>query len=234
MTTVSNLPPVPARGVPATFSTLFEAFLTALKDVFVGQVNAVAGEINTNAGTASTAAATASAAASSASGSAIVALAGANFKGNWSSLTGALSMPASVAHSGRMWLLNTSVADVTTKTPGVASEWTAMTTRSIDVLAVSTALAALNIDLQAGEYFTKTITGNSTLTVSNVPASGTVASFILNLTNGGAYTVTWWSGVKWAAGAAPTLTASGRDVLGFFTYDGGTTWTGLVLSKDVR
>lgn len=234
MTTVSNLPAVPSRGVPSTFSTLFEAFLSALKNTFVGEVNAVASEVNANASTANSAAGTASAAASAASGSAIVALAGANFKGNWSALTGALAMPASVAHSGRMWLLNTGVADVTAKTPGVASEWTAMTTRALDVVAASVAMAALNIDLTAGEYFTKTITGNSTLTVSNVPASGTVASFILNLTNGGAYTVTWWSGVKWASGLAPQLTASGRDALGFYTYDGGTTWTGLVLSKDVR
>jgi hypothetical protein len=40
--------------------------------------------------------------------------------------------------------------------------------------------------------------------------------------------------MKWAAGTAPTLTASGRDVLGFFTYDGGTTWSGLVLGKDIK
>ena len=70
--------------------------------------------------------------------------------------------------------------------------------------------------------------------MSNVPSSGTGVSFILDLTNGGSSAITWWSGVKWAGGTAPTLTASGRDVLGFFTHDGGTTWTGLVLGKDVK
>lgn len=40
--------------------------------------------------------------------------------------------------------------------------------------------------------------------------------------------------MKWAGGTAPTLTASGRDALGFYTYDGGTTWTGLVLGKDIK
>jgi hypothetical protein len=30
------------------------------------------------------------------------------------------------------------------------------------------------------------------------------------------------------------LTSAGRDVLGFFTHDGGTTWSGLVLAKDVK
>jgi hypothetical protein len=96
------------------------------------------------------------------------------------------------------------------------------------------AMGASDIDVRAGNYFTRTISGATTLTVSNVPASGTAASFILDLTNGGSAAITWWSGVKWANGTAPTLTASGRDVLGFFTHDGGTTWTGLLLGRDVK
>ena len=95
-------------------------------------------------------------------------------------------------------------------------------------------MGANNIDLTAGNYFTKTISGATTLTVSNVPTTGNAASFILDLTNGGSATITWWSGMKWAGGTAPTLTASGRDALGFYTYDGGTTWTGLVLGKDIK
>jgi Na+/H+ antiporter NhaD/arsenite permease-like protein len=95
-------------------------------------------------------------------------------------------------------------------------------------------IAALNVDISLGNYFSKTITAISTMTVSNTPATGTVASFVIDLTNGGAFAVTWWAGMKWAAGTAPTLTASGRDVLGFFTHDGGTTWSGLVLAKDIK
>ena len=95
-------------------------------------------------------------------------------------------------------------------------------------------MAANDIDLSLANYFTKTISSITTLTVSNIPASGVAASFILDLTNGGSFAITWWSGVKWASGTAPTLTASGRDTLGFFTYDGGTTWTGLVLGKDIK
>ena len=70
--------------------------------------------------------------------------------------------------------------------------------------------------------------------MSNVPSTGTLVSFILDLTNGGAGVITWWTGMKWVAGAPPTLTVSGRDVLGFITHDGGTTWTGLLLGKDVK
>lgn len=96
------------------------------------------------------------------------------------------------------------------------------------------AIPASNIDLATGDYFTRTISGATTLTVSNTPASGTVTAFILDLTNGGAGAITWWSGTRWVAGTAPTLTASGRDVLGFFTHDGGTTWNGFVIGKDVK
>lgn len=96
------------------------------------------------------------------------------------------------------------------------------------------ALPANNIDLSAGNFFSKTIAGATALTVSNVPTAGTTASFILDLTNGGSATVTWWAGVKWSSGTAPTLTATGRDVLGFFTHDGGATWTGLILGKDMK
>ena len=96
------------------------------------------------------------------------------------------------------------------------------------------AMGASNIDLSTGNYFTRTISGATTLTVSNIVATGSANSFILDLTNGGAGAITWWSGVKWVAGTAPTLTAAGRDTLGFFTHDGGTNWTGLVLGKDIK
>ena len=99
---------------------------------------------------------------------------------------------------------------------------------------VKSTLAASEIDLLVGNFFDKTITAITTLTVTNVPAAGTVSSFVLELTNGGAFTITWWTGVKWSGGVAPTLTAVGRDVLGFYTHDGGTNWTGLVLAKDVK
>jgi len=111
---------------------------------------------------------------------------------------------------------------------------TGKTLTTVALFETRVAMGANDVNLSSGNYFTKTISGATTLTVSNVPSTGTSASFILDLTNGGSATITWWSGMKWASGTAPTLTASGRDVLGFFTHDGGTTWTGLVLGKDVK
>lgn len=121
---------------------------------------------------------------------------------------------------------------------GAAPTWQTIGTLVTPVITglreIRSVVAANNIDTALGNYFTKTITANTTFTVTNTPTTGIVGSFILDLTNGGAFTITWWAGVKWASATAPTLTASGRDCLGFFTHDGGATWTGLLLGKDLR
>lgn len=96
-----------------------------------------------------------------------------------------------------------------------------------------TAVAASAIDCSLGNYFTKTASGALTWTVTNVPSSRSY-SFLLELTNGGTGTQTWFSGIKWPGGTAPTLTTSGVDVLGFITDDGGTTWRGVQLMKDSK
>lgn len=90
------------------------------------------------------------------------------------------------------------------------------------------------VNLATGNYFTRTFNSAATISVSNVPTSGTAQAFIFDINNAGAYTITWMTGIKWASGVAPTLTASGRDVLGFFTHDGGATWNGLLLAKDIK
>ena len=91
------------------------------------------------------------------------------------------------------------------------------------------AMGAHDIDLSAGNYFTYTLSGAQTLTVSNTASSGSVSAFVLEVTNGGSAALTFFSGVTWAAATAPTLTAAGVDTLAFFTSDGGTTWRGFVL-----
>ena len=51
------------------------------------------------------------------------AAASANFKGAWSSLTGAIAKPASVSHNGAYWALLNNLADVTASQPGVTADW---------------------------------------------------------------------------------------------------------------
>ena len=101
------------------------------------------------------------------------------------------------------------------------------------------AVAALDIDLSTGNYFTKSISTSSTVTFSNPPASGTVGSFMLQLTLTGASTaITWPNGtggqgtVYWngdAGTTAPTLTDARTHLFLFVTSDGGTTYRGAVL-----
>ena len=91
------------------------------------------------------------------------------------------------------------------------------------------ALSGNAIDPNLGNLFTKTITANTTFTITNanIPA-GKTAMFTLVLTNGGSKTITWPSGMKWPGNTPPALTASGTDILTFITPDGGTTWYGTI------
>ena len=93
---------------------------------------------------------------------------------------------------------------------------------------VAEAVGALAIDLSTGNYFTKTISGNSTFTFTNPPASGTVGSFVLELTHSSG-TVTWPSSVKFPADTAPTLTTGKTHLFFFVTDDGGTRYRGASL-----
>ena len=53
----------------------------------------------------------------------------------------------------------------------------------------------------------------------------------MQLTNGGAYTITWPSSIKWSGGTAPKFTASGIDIVVLTTNDAGATWYGIVNLK---
>lgn len=94
--------------------------------------------------------------------------------------------------------------------------------------------AGNSINLSQGNVFTKTVNATTTFTISDFLPQGASNSFILELTNGGSKTITWFSGVKWSEGIAPILTSAGVDILGFYSYDGGVTWRGMVLCKDSK
>ena len=96
------------------------------------------------------------------------------------------------------------------------------------------AMAAHTVDLSLGNVQTYTLSGAQTLVFSNPPATGTSGSFTLLVTNGGSATLTWPASVtKWAGGTAPTLTASGVDIIVFTTIDAGTNWYGFAAGLDM-
>lgn len=49
------------------------------------------------------------------------AFAAANYKGEWSGLAGALNLPATVTHQGRLWYLKSNLANVATQAPALGS-----------------------------------------------------------------------------------------------------------------
>ena len=123
---ITALPTPPSRQDPANFSDRADAFLGALP-TFTTEANALATDVNAKQVTASAAAITAVSAASAAASAAALSEANAastaNFKGIWSSLTGALNKPASVSHNGTIWALLNNLANVALSQPGVTADW---------------------------------------------------------------------------------------------------------------
>lgn len=96
----------------------------------------------------------------------------------------------------------------------------------LEVSAIGNVGATRTFDITNANYFTATLDQNSTFTFSNPTASGDACVFYIELTNGGAFTITWPVAVSWDAATAPTLQASGVDVLAFVTTNAGSTWRG--------
>ena len=123
---ITALPPAPTRGEDAaTFAAKANTFVAALP-AYGTESNALGQFVEEQADILVAAVPAAEAAISAA-----------HYKGEWSTLSGALAIPASVSHNGSVWLLTVSVADVTAVEPGVSAVW-------INLLA-----SGLNI----GDYF---------------------------------------------------------------------------------
>jgi len=92
------------------------------------------------------------------------------------------------------------------------------------------------VNCETGNSFSLTLSGNTTFTFSNPPASGTSYTFSIEIiqdASASGFTVTWPASVDWPAATAPTLTAtaSAKDVFVFTTRDGGTNWYGFTAGQ---
>lgn len=97
---------------------------------------------------------------------------------------------------------------------------------SLQALTADSDSATITFDMTASNIHSVTLGGNRTLAVSNVSVG---QPFMVRLKQDatGSRTVTWWSGINWVGGSAPTLTTtiSKTDVFGFLctatdVYDG--------------
>lgn len=126
---ITPLPTPPSREDPNNFAERADALLAALV-TFVTECNATAADINADEISAAASASTATTKAGDAAAARDIAMAAVNYKGLWSSLSGALNIPASVVHSNNIWMLTQSVANVAAETPGVSSKWLNVTPAS--------------------------------------------------------------------------------------------------------
>lgn len=85
------------------------------------------------------------------------------------------------------------------------------------------AVSALDIDCSTGNYFTKSISADSTFTFSNIPSSRAFA-FTVEIDVSGDRTISWPSSVSFPSATAPTLTSGKTHLFFFVTNDGGTSF----------
>lgn len=170
---ITALPTPPDPADRSTFNARAYPWAVA-QQTLATEVAAVASNVYNNATDAATSATTATSAKDSAVGAA-------NFKGAWSSLSGALAIPATVTHSGALWLLTESVANVATETPGTSSKW----------LLIQTVPTFFHLqDSKSSGTAAQSITGNSWTkrdlgtTVSNTLTGASVASSVITLAAG--------------------------------------------------
>lgn len=105
---------------------------------------------------------------------------------------------------------------------------------SVSALTSDTDGATITFDMAASNTHTVTLAGNRTLALSNVSVG---QSFKLRLQQDGtgSRTVTWFSTIKWAGGAAPTLTTTGGSADWFsFICTASNQFDGAVIGQDFR
>ena len=98
-------------------------------------------------------------------------------------------------------------------------------TRAVQTYA--SASGTVNLDVAAAQVHDVQMTGATTLAFTGWPAAGEHAEILVQLT--GSQTVTLPAAVLWDSATAPTLTG-GRDVLAFWTVDGGTSVVGVAIA----
>ena len=87
---------------------------------------------------------------------------------------------------------------------------------------VSLGLYGSGINTALGNYFTATLSGNSTVVFSGAPSNVSYSfTYEVNHQTG---TITWPTAVSWPSATAPTLTTGKTHIFMFVTDDNGTSW----------
>jgi len=228
----TDLEPVPSRQDPDNFSAYMDTWLSKIS-TWTTEANSTAADVNSDQIAASTSASNAATSETNAEAAASTASSAANFVGAWSTLTGALDIPASVLHENKYWNLVQDIADVTTIEPGTNSAYWKVDGFE-DVNDLGTISTNTTINVGDGNVVECTIAGDLTFTFSGFVATGTADYLTIIMEAAGDYTITWPASVKWNEDTEPTWSSSGnRDIAFFVTIDGGTALMGSKLYEGV-
>ena len=264
MTTITTLPDAPSRTDPSTFSSKSDALLGALA-TFVTETNTVAGEVNANAATATTQATNAANSATAAAGSVLAAGAVAWVSGTTYAIgdcryslidyqtyrrttSGAGTTDPSA--DGTNWTKAVSITGANTFTAAqIYSDYPHSRAMLIDCGLVvvdkgNSSTTTQTYDYTAGSVQTSTATGDHTIATSNWPPTGNLGQILIQLTNGGAYTITMPT-ISWLKSNGTTTTSfstyisslldrtalqsSGMDQILLWSRDAGTTIFGKLI-----
>lgn len=97
----------------------------------------------------------------------------------------------------------------------------------------------IEIDTQIASYFyTVPLVKNATFAPINLTTTeNSVTSFILEITNGGNFTIGWWANLKWKEGSPPALPLNKTTVLQFYGIKKNKLdpyiWYGSILSQNI-
>lgn len=131
-----------------------------------------------------------------------------------SDLGGGIAATDSVARASG----NAALAYADTKLPASGGTLDGQLTQNI----VALGLYGSGLNCALGNYFTATISGDSTVVISGVPSS--VAYSLVYEVRHDTGTITWPTEVEWPSDTAPTLTTGKTHVFIFITDDGGSRW----------
>lgn len=98
----------------------------------------------------------------------------------------------------------------------------------IDKTVTANATGAFTLDLSAADVFDLTLSGNTTLAISNAPPlTGETFTVVVRVRQGGtARTLAWWGGITWLATTTPAAPAANKIVEYILSTTNGTVWLG--------
>jgi hypothetical protein len=151
----------------------------------------------------------------------ITALASANFAGQWSSLTGALSVPAAVYHDSQYWMLLRDLENVTTSEPGPENtDWALITMGGEVVVVTESGHTATDSEMRRGVTYTDVGAIAEAGVILPPPQPGYAASFYIATAQGFGCVVP--GGIRFRYGSNVT---DGLDYDWLYSEAIGTFWT---------